>query len=213
LIMEKRGMFIVFEGIDGSGKTTQVKKFAQYLFDKHKHNHVVFTRNPYKDVSIRRILREDNDAMTQADKLAELYIADRKVQVEELIKPALEKGHFVVTDRFKISTIAYQAAQGLDMKGLVDKHFGLPVPSVTFIIDVCSGEAAKRMSLEEERNEHKFEKDLVFLEQVRQNHFKAKELLPMEKIFIINGERSEESVFEEVKEIFEKLIAEKGYSW
>lgn len=90
------------------------------------------------------------------------------------------------------------------MRRLVDRHFGFPVPNITFVIDVSSGEAARRMSLERGRNEHKFEKDLVFQETVRQNQFRAKELLPMEKIFIVNGERDEEEIFEEIKEIFER---------
>lgn len=199
-----RGMFIAFEGIDGCGKTTQIKKFVQYLFDRDKHNHIVFTRNPYLDTNIRGILREDDNALSQAERLAELFIADRKKHSEEVVLPALAKGQFVVSDRFKLSTITYQAAQGIDIQKLINRHFGVPVPSITFVVDVCAGEAARRMALEGKRNEHKFEKDLVFLESVRQNYFKAKELLPMEKIFIVNGERSVEAVFNEVREIFER---------
>lgn len=107
---QKRGMFIAFEGIDGSGKSTQIKKFVLYLFDRDKHNHIVLTRNPYKDMNIRAILRADDDAMSQAEKLADLFIEDRRIFVEELVKPALEKGHTVITDRFKLATISYQAA-------------------------------------------------------------------------------------------------------
>lgn len=203
--MEK-GLFIVFEGIDGCGKTTQIKKFVDYLFHLSKYNHIILTRNPYKDTNIRAILREDNNPLTQAEKLAELFIEDRKKHIEEVVIPNLEKGHFVVSDRYKISTITYQGAQGIDIKELADKHDGLPIPDMTFVIDVSSQESGKRMKKEAGRNEHKFEANLDFLEKIRQNHFKAKEILQNEKIFIINGEQPPEKVFSDIKEIFEKEI-------
>ena len=111
----EKGLFIVFEGIDGCGKSTQIKKFADYLFNKNKHYHVVLTRNPYKDTDIRGILRQDEDALTQSDKLANLFIEDRRKQAEEIVSPNIEKGHFVISDRYKLSTISYQGAQGIDM--------------------------------------------------------------------------------------------------
>ena len=100
--MIKKGLFITFEGIDGSGKTTQMKKFSEFLFDLDKHNHVISTRNPYKDTNIRAILREENDPMTQSDRLADLFIEDRKKQCEEIIVPNLEKGFYVVQNSFII---------------------------------------------------------------------------------------------------------------
>src|SRR3989344_1640509 len=98
LMEPKKGLFIAFEGIDGCGKTTQIKKLVHYLFDRHKHNHIVFTRNPYKDQSIRAILREDDNPMSRAEKIAELYIKDRENQIAEVVLPFLSKGHFVLTD-------------------------------------------------------------------------------------------------------------------
>ena len=205
----KKGMFIAFEGIDGCGKSTQIKKFAEYLFSKDKHNHVVLTRNPYKDTDIRGILRQDDDPLSQADKLANLFIEDRKLHAQELIIPNLEKAHFVVSDRYKFSTIAYQGAQGLSIPDLIKRHEGLPIPDITFIIDISAQDSSLRMKKEESRNEHKFEADLIFLENVRQNYLKIKDFLPDEKIFIINGKRDIETIFKEITGIFEKEFEEK----
>ena len=204
---KKRGVFIAFEGIDGCGKTTQIKKFVHYLFDKHKHNHIVFTRNPYKDVNIRAILREDDDALTQAEKLAELFIADRKKQAEEAIQPALGKGFFVVTDRYKLSTIAYHGAQGLDMRELAKKHDSLPVPNLTIVVDVPAQIAGERMKKDMERKtEQKFEKNLEFLENVRQNMLKSGEILKGERILVVDGTKSPDETFSEIVGIFEREI-------
>ena len=212
---EKKGMFIAFEGIDGCGKSTQIKKFAEYLFSKDKHNHVVLTRNPYKDTDIRGILRQDNDPLTQSNKLADLFIEDRRKHSEEIVVPNLKMGNFVVSDRYKLSTLAYQTAQGLNMQDLINRHEGLPVPDITFIVDLSAQDSALRMQKEDSklkmenensggRNEHKFEADLNFLEQVRQNYLKTKQFLPNEKIFIIDGRGDVESVFNEIISVFEK---------
>ena len=205
--MTKRGIFIAFEGIDGCGKSTQIRKLVEHIFEKNKHNHIILTRNPYKDKNIRSILTEDEDPLTQANKLADLFISDRKTHASELILPNLEKGHFVVTDRYKLSTITYQAAQGIPMQSLIDKHLGLPIPDMTFVIDVSANEASQRMKKENvsiRGKEHKFEANLDFLENVRQNHHKALPLLQNEKIFIINGEKTPEIISQEIKNIFDR---------
>ncbi len=206
---DKRGVFIAFEGIDGCGKSTQIRKFVDYLFLRDKHFNVVLTRNPYKDVNIRKILREDNDPYSKSEKIADMYINDRKQQVIEAVIPNLEKGHFVVTDRYKLSTLTYQGAQGLDMEELLKRHDGLPVPDITFIVDISAIQCSERMkkdSMRENGKEHKFEADLDFLEKVRQNYFKARELLAEEKIFTIDGNRDIDSIHKEIIEIFEKEI-------
>lgn len=205
-----RGVFVAFEGIDGCGKTTQLKKFFEYLFSKNKHNHIVITREPFRETNIRKILYEENDPHSQAEKLAELFLADRKLHTKELISPSLEKGNHVITDRYKLSTISYQHAQGMEIEKLISMHDGLPVPDLTFVIDVPATEATKRMQKEEGRKAHKFEANLEFLEKVRMNFHKAKENLKDEKIFIIDGTKNPEEIFSEIKKIFEGVLAEKN---
>lgn len=204
---KSKGMFIAFEGIDGCGKSTQIRKLVQHIFEKSKYHHIILTRNPYKDVNIRSILHQDSNPLSQAEKLADLFIEDRQKHVEEMIKPNLEKGYFVISDRFKISTIVYQATQGLDMQRLIDKQKDFPIPNLTFIVDVSPEEARRRMEKEDvsiRGQEHKFEAHLDFAKKLRENHFRAKELLTGEKIFIIDGERETEEIFEEIKNIFEE---------
>lgn len=202
--MGKKGLFIAFEGIDGCGKSTQIKKFIEYLFSKDKNNNVFLTRNPYKDINIREVIRQDEDPTSKAEKLAELFIEDRKKQAEEVIIPITSNGSFVVSDRYKLSTITYQSAQGIDINSLIEKHKGLPIADITFVIDVPAQIAEQRMNKDGEREKHRFEKDSQFLEKVRMNYFKAKELLSKEKIFIINGNRTPEEIFEEIKVTFER---------
>ncbi len=209
---EKKGVFIAFEGVDGCGKSTQIKKFVDYLFLKDKHHHIILTRNPYKDVNIRKILREDDDPLTKSDKLAELFINDRKQMADEVVIPNISHGHFVVTDRYKLSTVTYQGAQEIDMKDLLKRQKDLPVPDITFIVDLGADECARRMKKDisrEEGREHKFEKDLNFLESVRMNYYKVKEILPQERIFIIDGSRDIESIHKEIVVIFEREIIDK----
>ena len=210
--MKKSGIFISFEGIDGCGKSTQMRKFSEYLFKLDKYNHVVLTRNPYKNTNIRTILREDDDPLSQAEKLAELFIEDRKLHCDEVVIPNLEKNNFVVSDRFKLSTIAYQGAQGIDMLDLLKRHEGLPVPDITFVIDISSEEALRRMMEDEERGdgkEHKFEANMDFQEKIRQNYFRVKEILSDEKIFIVDGLRDVNIIAQEIVEIFEKEVLAK----
>ncbi|MBS3075623.1 dTMP kinase [Candidatus Pacearchaeota archaeon] len=202
---EKRGRFIVFEGIDGCGKTTQIKGFADYLFNRNKYNHVVLTREPYENATIRAILTQDKNPLAKADLLTKLFVDDRKKHARELIIPSLERGCYVVSDRYKLSTVAYQSAQGLDMLELLTMHDNLPVPDLTYIFDVPLKIVFERMGLDKGRTEHKFEASRKFLEKVRQNYLKLSQILSYERIAVIYGNRTPDKIFEDVKGIFEEL--------
>jgi len=197
--MKQKHKFIIFEGIDGCGKSTQIKNVVSFLFDQDKHNHVVLTRNPYLDVNIRAILREDNDPHKKSEELADLFIADRVKHAKELVTPNLKKGFYVVCDRYIFSTVAYQSAQGLDMAKLLAKQAKLPKPDITFIVDVSAKEASKRMRKDAgNRQEHKFEANLDFLEKVRQNYLKLGKIKSFGKIVVIDGTKTREKVFENI---------------
>lgn len=187
--------FIVFEGIDGCGKSTQIKKIIAYLFDKNKHTHIVLTRNPYKDVNIRPILLKDTDPMKKSSLLADLFIADRRKHAQDLILPNIKKNHLVICDRYMLSTIAYQGAQGIDMQELMNKQKDLPKPDITFVIDVPAKIATSRMKKELSRKEHKFEANLKFLEKTRQNYLKLTKQKVFKNIFIVDGTQKPEEVF------------------
>lgn len=196
-------MFIVFEGIDGCGKGTQMQKLANYFSTKNKYNHLLVTREPYKVREIREILKLDEPPESKAEQLTNLFIQDRREHIQDLIKPALEKNVIVISDRYKYSTIAYQAAQGQDIQKLIGMHKEMPVPDFIFIIDTSVEESFKRMKKDEIRDEEqKFERSQEFQEKVRQNFLKIPELLPNENIIIINGNRTIEEIFEDVKKHF-----------
>jgi glycine hydroxymethyltransferase len=205
---KKRALFIAFEGLDGCGKSTQARKLAEYLFKEDKYNHVILTREPFKDVSIRDIIRSDSNPLDNAERLAELFIADRKRHVNELIQPGLDSGCHVITDRYRLATIAYQSAQGLSIKEMIDKHEGLPVPDLTFIVDVSPETAIKRIAKEPTAKEHKFEKSVEFLDKIRKQMLESVELLEDENIVVINGEQGIEEIFEEIKTIVTRKLLE-----
>lgn len=196
-------MFIVFEGIDGCGKSTQVWKSARYFANAGKYNHVLVTREPYKSREIREILKQDEPAETKSEKLTELFVKDRKEHLSEIILPALKNNIIVICDRYKYSTICYQAAQGQDIKKLFEMHKNMPVPDFIFVFDVPVEIAVKRMTKDNLREkEHKFEKNAAFLEKVRKNYLKMKEFFPEEKIIILDGTKTIEKIFEEIKTYF-----------
>lgn len=117
----ERGLFIAFEGIDGSGKSTQVKMLANIL-DKDGKD-VMITREPGGTrigAQLRKLLldAENKEMVFRAEAL--LYAADRAQHVEEKILPALQKGKIVICDRYTDSTIAYQGGgRGMDGEILV----------------------------------------------------------------------------------------------
>lgn len=122
-----------------------------------------------------------------------------------MILPNLEKGIHVVSDRYKISTLAYQSSQGIDINELIEMHSGLIIPDITFIIDVPVDVAIERMK-RDLREEHKFEANFDFLEKVRRKHLEIPSLFPNEKIIVIDGNKSIDEVFKEIKKKFHENI-------
>lgn len=187
------GKFIVLEGIDGSGTTTQAVALAQYLFQKDKQNIVLLTREPTKLSPYGQKLRRqlsgellpDEQPLTSPEEWAGLFIDDRRWHVSQCIHPMLREGIQVVSDRYKLSTIAYQSAQGLDMDGLIQRHEGLVVPDLTLLIDVPVEVAMERLRKDRSGREYFEKKDLQ--ERIRNNYLLAVRKLDSERIRIING--------------------------
>ena len=206
--MEKKGVFITFEGIDGSGKTTQFFMLFNHLWHANKYNRIVPTREPYKDAEIRKILKEDNDPYAQAKKLAYLFVDDRKVHVNELINPCLGNGIAVLSDRYDCSTLAYQQAQGIQLGELIKMHEGLPIPDLTFIVDVPIDVAVRRMAGEKNRaHEKKFEANIEFLENLAKNYLELPCHLPGRNFFIIDGAPAADEIFnEQTLKIYKSLF-------
>ena len=200
-----KGKFIVFEGIDGCGKGTQLKLAASYIFDLNKEFDIYITREPTRDFKqIREKMAQGTDAKKDAEWYAKMFTADRKNHIEKYITPMVEKGTHVLSDRYKHSTLAYQHTQGIELKKLIEMHKGLPVPEITLIFD-CPSEVAFERRKKGGATDV-FDKDLKFQEELRQNYLKLKDALKGENIVIVDSTRSVEKIFVEVKHHISKIL-------
>ena len=204
------GSLITFEGIDGSGKSTQIQ-MLEHEFNKLEVKYKTFREPGGTELSekIRSILldKENIELISTAESL--LFAAARAQLTAEQIKPAIEKGEFVICDRFTDSTIAYQGyGRGLDIKQLEEINYiataGL-TPDITFILDISPEVAAVRM--EAEASDRMEETGVDFFRRIRGGYRQIKEQNP-NRYRLINGEQSPENVFNEIKEIIVKQFEE-----
>lgn len=150
-ILVNGGMLIVFEGIDGTGKSTQLHLLAERLGQLGYA--VVSTREP-TDGPYGRKIRElfvDRGTVSHDEEL-ELFIADRDQHVQEVIAPALADGCVVLCDRYYLSTVAYQGANGFDPDFIMGKNKDFPVPDLAIIFEIDPAQGIHR--IQNQRNEH-----------------------------------------------------------
>lgn len=205
-----QGIFITFEGIDGSGKDTQAKLLAKYF--KNKRYSVIRTREPGGTSigeKIRKILLSPK--ISRVDQRAEvlLFAASRAQIVSNIIKPALEKGKIVISNRYVDSSYAYQGIarkMGLDWVIEINKWAtqGL-LPDITFFLDIPEELGLKRV--DKSRNiRDKIEKDgEIFQKRVREGYYKLAKLFP-ERYRIIDANRNEDLIQKDIKKEVDKFI-------
>ena len=191
---ERSGKFIVLEGIDGSGTTTQAQRLANYLFEKDKKNIVVLTREPTKlspyGIELRRRLAgtlfPEEEKIDDPAYWVDLFINDRKWHLDQVVVPAVRAGLQVVSDRHKLSTIAYQSAQGADMDKLIRRHEGMYPADLTLLLDCPAEAAAARM--QKDRGAPEYFENLGLQKKVRENYLLAAEgVRGTEKIITLDG--------------------------
>jgi len=140
------GALIVIEGIDGAGKSTQAKALIRRL--RSKGRPAVYFREPSRGKWGRELKRKAKQAgsLTPEQEL-DLFLKDRRENVDKNLKPALAAGKVVVLDRYYFSTIAYQGAKGLDRARIkrLNEAFA-PKPDLVFILDLGAGEGLARIS-------------------------------------------------------------------
>lgn len=200
-------MFITFEGIEGCGKTTQVKKLINYLAVEGI-SHISTLEPGGTDIGqgIRKILLDTNN--TNLFSLTELilYAADRAQHVNEVIKPALEQDKWVICDRYLDATIAYQGfGRGLDME-IIDllnhKATGGLLPDITILMD-CPEETGIKRALERNKDtsqedQGRFEKEKMdFHHRVRQGYLALSQKYS-DRYIIIDASRPINAVEEDV---------------
>ncbi|BCO09197.1 hypothetical protein GF1_15730 [Desulfolithobacter dissulfuricans] len=141
----KQGLLIALEGIDGTGKSTQIKLLADYL--RQKGCEVVVTREPTDGPWGRRIreLYKDRSSCTPEEEL-EMFINDRRDHVREVIEPALASGKIVLTDRYYFSTAAYQGAAGMDVDHIFACNRFAPQPDLVILLSMDPGTSIRRIA-------------------------------------------------------------------
>ncbi len=206
--MEKRGKFIVFDGPDGCGKGTQVMRLASYIFNKDKSNSIFVTREPYRSryyQEIRRMLRESADPKENAETFARLFVEDRKVHAG-LIERHLRDGDFVISDRYKYSTLAYQQTQGIQLTKLIEMHEGILVPDLVFLIDVPAEIAVERLAKDTGREYKEVFEKLEFQKKLRKNFLALPKQLPNDRIVVIDGTGSVPEVFDAIRSEMDRIL-------
>ena len=140
----KRGLLIAFEGIDGTGKSTQLPLLADWL--RGQGCAVVETREPTDGPYGREIraLYRDRSRVSREREL-ELFVLDRRQHVTECILPALEQGRIVLTDRYYFSPAAYQGAGGSDPAAIFAANAFAPEPDLVLLLTLPVGEGVARI--------------------------------------------------------------------
>lgn len=204
-----KGLFITFEGPDGSGKTTQALLLKEYL--ELKGYEVIHTREPGGETvaeEIRKLLLSPEFTIAPLAELF-LYSASRAQHIAMVIAPALAAGKIVVCERFMDATVAYQGyGRGLDKK-LIKKLNTLSgqgiVPDITFLLDIPSPLGLKRAE-EAKGKKDRFEKEnIAFHKRVRKGYLSLAKTEPRRIKKIIVGS-SIEDVHSQIVELLEQRL-------
>ncbi|MEK7493534.1 MAG: dTMP kinase [Patescibacteria group bacterium] len=204
-------MFIVLEGIDGSGKSTQIDFIVQWL-ETHgvESNNILVTREPTRDgefgIRIMKLLSGEEAMFVSPLEFQKLYVQDRKDHLERVILPHVRgEDNVVLCDRYFLSTFAYGRAGGVaheDLMTLHEKMLGTAwvMPDITLLIDVSAKTAMQRLK---QRNRGKspeyFETKKEFLQKIADEYRKLAVLFP--NVVVIDGEKPAEEVSQEIKKV------------
>ena len=191
-------MLINLEGIDGCGKSTQ-SKFLMEKFEENNEKTIILKEptNGKYGKKLWEMLSGKREATTE--QILDLFVMDRKEHVNDKINPALKKGKIVLMDRYYYSTMAYQAAAGIDVNRIRKDNEFAPKPDIVLIFDLPVHLAMKRVighSVADvfEKEEH--------LEKVREAYLNLKDD-PL--VRIIDSTRTPEEIFEEVWELVSEV--------
>jgi dTMP kinase len=210
-----RGRFITFEGIEGSGKSSQISLLTDYL--RSNHRAVTLTREPGGTPigdQVRKILLDPGNKILDPSAELLLYAASRAQHLKEVIRPALQSGAIVLCDRFSDATLAYQGyGRGLDLAMIhaLDRLVTAGMrPDLTIVLDV---EAAVGLARARGRNnqqgleaEARFENEaLAFHERVRQGYLTLAREAP-DRMKIVDAALPPLLVQEKIREIVDRCL-------
>jgi dTMP kinase len=204
--VNRQGLFITFEGADGSGKSTQIDKIFDFL--THKGFECILTREP-GGTDLGNKLRDillNYDAPVASTCETFLYLADRAQHVDTKIKPALKNGKIVLCDRHIDSTVAYQGfARGLDVETLIMLNkiaTGGLLPDLTIVFDVETEIAMQRVGNNKDRLESE---GYEFHKKLRYGYLNLAEKFP-ERIKVINSNNDIETVFSDTIKVLSDYL-------
>ena len=200
-------MFISIDGGDGAGKTTQVALLCEWL--RAGGREVVACRDPGSTrlgEAVRELVLNRNDLRIDRRSEMLLYMAARAQLVEEVIRPALEQGKTVVSDRYLLANVVYQGhAGGLDVKTLWEVGrvaTGGLVPDLSIVLEIPPREAASRLRRELDRMEQQGD---AFHARVRQGFLDEAKRQP-ERIVVVNAARSIEQVQADIRTVVGRFL-------
>ncbi len=210
-----KGLFITFEGGEGSGKTTQAKLLSKWMSDRNIQH--VLTKEPgcselEECVKIRKVLLDPQNKLASRTELL-LFLADRAQHVEKFIMPSLENGVHVICDRYSDSTRVYQSTRGLDrnkINMLIDySTLGLE-PDLTIIFDlpVEVGLIRARNGSQYENGDRIEREGIRFHETVRLGFLKLIESISNRDFYLIDSAppKNIEEIHEEVVDKISKKL-------
>ena len=202
------GKFITLEGIEGSGKSTNLSIIKQIL-DDNQINYIV-TREPGGGPlgpNLREILLDKSNAISPTVEML-LMMADRKDHVDNVINLNLKKGNWVISDRYLDSTIAYQGGgRQLDVNliNFLSAELDLPTPDLTLLFDLPVNEALERAKERSELDRFESEPE-DFHNRIRDSYLE--QASKNDRFKIVNSSKEKESVSEQVKNYVNKFLDE-----
>ena len=216
--MKHSGKFITFEGLDGCGKSTQLKREASRL--RQQGHTVTTTQEPGGTATgqrIRDIVLHATSHLLSAPAELALMFAARSQNIEEVIMPALQAGNIVLCDRFTDSSVAYQGyGRGIApdaIRTLEDLFCRGLRPDLTLILDIdpeTGMNRARSRNREAQEKESRFEKEgLEFFRRVRQGYEAISKLEPG-RVRLLDGKGSMDEVHNRVQEIVDELLKAGG---
>ena len=193
-----KGLFIVFEGIDGGGKSTQIQMLSEFFesrgFEVERHmepTHAVIGSLLWDYMNSKsRSFDPETEAL--------LFAADR-IEHGKVIKESLEKGKVVISDRYKHSSLAYQGAAGVDIDWMQSLNKHALMPDLVILLDIDPDKSLERVS---DRDKTVFEEN-EYLKKVRSEYLRyAKK----SELLVVNAKQSIEEVHEDILGHVKKLI-------
>ncbi len=209
----RKGDFVVFEGINGCGKGTQLEKFTEYVYDLSKSNAIFRTREPndFDDSGrkMREMMRSNEDPHSYNLTMLKHFTQNRKTH-NRIFDSILNQGIHTFSDRYWHSNFAFQSVQGIPYADIAEMNKGFRVPDLTFLFDIPIDVAFDRLWGRDGESRRKFDSHEDFLGKVRNNYLELQSILPGligdESIVVVNGDQSVEDVFEEIKNVYDAFL-------